>query len=421
MPETNDKPQARILTIEDNPEVRALIRRVLETKGFVVSEASDGIAGLDLALAHPPDLILCDIRLPGIDGYETATRMRSHHALDAVPIVMLTSGGDRSLSLSVGADGYIEKPFEPDKLAHQIRAYLEGKREKVKAGTERKALREYSQSLTERLEQTVRDVSNANAQLRTAMRTKQEFMQNLSHELATPLTPVMGYLKMLRTGKLGPLTEQQGKALESMGASVERLSRAIDNLVDFATLEGGEGSLVRAEFDAAPVARTVLEEAKAKAKLKRSKLDLQLGEDTHLVADERKIKQALANLVDNGLKFGPVGGEILLRIAREGTRMLFEVYDQGTGLLPEESDKVFTPFFHADRGDDKAPGAGLGLPVTKQIVEAHGGEIRVESPPKTQPEGPHHYSGAKVWFWLPVEAPVTSPVPPLAVARAGKA
>src|SRR5262245_26318932 len=158
-------PTPRILYIEDNPESRALVRSVLEPRGFDVLEASDGIAGIDLAIAAHPDLILCDIQLPGIDGYETATRLRSYKGLDGCPIVVLTSHGDRGLSLSIGCDGYIEKPIDVDKFPGQLREFLKGKREKVKTTDERRYLREYSQSLVERLEATVRELTAANSRL----------------------------------------------------------------------------------------------------------------------------------------------------------------------------------------------------------------------------------------------------------------
>src|ERR1700687_2683071 len=141
----------RILYIEDNPESRALVRNVLEARGFDVLEASDGIAGIDRAIFAHPDLILCDIEMPGIDGYETATRLRSYRGLDGCPIVVLTSHGDRGLSLSIGCDGYIEKPIDVEKFPGQLREFLKGKREKVRGPEERRYLREYSQSLVERL------------------------------------------------------------------------------------------------------------------------------------------------------------------------------------------------------------------------------------------------------------------------------
>jgi signal transduction histidine kinase len=396
----------RILYIEDNPESRALVRSVLEPRGFDVLEASDGMAGIDLAITSHPDLILCDIQLPGMDGYETATRLRSYKGLDGCPIVVLTSHGDRGLSLSVGADGFIEKPIDVDKFPQQLREFLKGKREKLRGTEQSKYLREYSQSLVERLEGTVRELSAANVRLRAAARSKNEFMQNLSHELATPLTPILGYLKILRSGKMGSLSDPQQKIVESIQVAAERLSRTIDNLVDFATLEARGQAIHREQFTAADLVRPLVDEERSKARARRIHLEVQIEARDAASGDLRKLRQAVSNLVDNAIKFSPHGSEVLVRVTSDGARLLFEVYDQGEGFLPDEADKVFEPFFHADRvGDERAPGAGLGLPVAKQITEAHGGRIWLESPPKTQPEGSHHYTGAKVAFWIPLEAP----------------
>ncbi len=402
MPDPTPQPAPRVLYIEDDPESRALVRSVLEPRGFDVLEASDGMAGIDLAIASHPDLILCDIRLPGLDGYETATRLRSYKGLDQCPIVVLTSHGDRGLSLSIGCDGYIEKPIDVEKFPGQLRAFLKGKREKVKGQDERRYLREYSKSLVERLEATVRELTGANRRLRAAARSKTEFMQNLSHELATPLTPITGYLKILQSGKMGTLSEEQKRIHESMGLATDRLSRTIDNLVNFATFEGGGHAVHREPFDLQALLKAVLKEERLKAKSRRIHLDLKVETLEQGFGDDRKLRQALSKLIDNSIKFGPHGSEILVRVSGDPTHLLFEVYDQGEGLLPGEGEKVFDPFFHADRvGDERAPGAGLGLPVAKQIVEAHGGHIWVESPPKNQPEGAHHFSGAKVAFWIP--------------------
>lgn len=405
MAEQVPSPQPRILYIEDNPESRALVRNVLEARGFDVLEASDGIAGIDLAISAHPDLILCDIEMPGIDGYETATRLRSYRGLDQCPIVVLTSHGDRGLSLSIGCDGYIEKPIDVEKFPGQLRAFLKGKREKVRGPEERRYLREYSQSLVERLEATVRELTAANSRLRAGARSKTEFMQNLSHELATPLTPITGYLKILRSGKTGALSEAQQKILESMTTASDRLSRTIDNLVDFATLESGGYAIHRDLFDPAAAVRAVVEEEKPKARARRIALEVSLDPVGQGLGDERKLKQAIGNLLDNAVKFSPHGSAVLLRLTGDAERISFEVYDQGEGLLADEAERVFDPFFHADRvGDERAPGAGLGLPVAKQIVEAHGGRIWAESPPKNQPDSRHHFSGAKVAFWIPTPA-----------------
>src|SRR5258708_28621831 len=193
MSEQATSPQPRMLYIEDSPESRALVRNVLEPRGFEVLEASDGIAGIDLAISSHPDLILCDIEMPGIDGYETATRLRSYRGLDGCPIVVLTSHGDRGLSLSIGCDGYIEKPIDVEKFPGQLREFLKGKREKVRGPEERCYFREYSQSLVERLRAAVRELTAANSRLRAGARSKTEVMHDRSHRLATPPPPLHGY------------------------------------------------------------------------------------------------------------------------------------------------------------------------------------------------------------------------------------
>jgi signal transduction histidine kinase len=188
-----------------------------------------------------------------------------------------------------------------------------------------------------------------------------------------------------------------------MQTASERLSRTIDNLVDFATLESGGYAIHRHPFEPGAAVKALLEEEKPKAKARRITLELVAGTLPQGWGDERKLRQALGNVIDNAIKFSPHGSDVLVRVAVDGERLSFEVYDQGEGMLADEAEKVFDPFFHADRvGDERAPGAGLGLPVAKQIVEAHGGRISAESPPKTQPDSRHHFSGTRVAFWIPL-------------------
>lgn len=394
--------QPRILYIEEDPARRAQVRQILEGHGFQVAEAPDARAGLDLAMRAPPDLILVDIDLPGLDGYEAATKLRAHHELDRVPIVVLSARGDRNLSLSVGCDGYIQTPIDAQRFPEQLSEFLHGKRERLLGAEERRYLREYSQALVDRLEATVRELTAANALLVAADRARSDFLRNLSHELATPLTPLAGYLKILRSGKLGALSEQQIKVVDAMMQSSERLARTIDNLVDFASLVTGAYQVRLAPFDPAAMAQSALLELRPKARGKRVHAELvEEGPARPLVGDERKLKQALSNLVDNAIKFSPHGGEVLLELDRRGPSTVFAIYDQGEGMGEEDQRRAFEPFVHAEGGEDRAPGAGLGLPVAKRIVEAHQGQIWLESPPKTQVRSPHHFAGTKAAFEVP--------------------
>jgi signal transduction histidine kinase len=125
-----------------------------------------------------------------------------------------------------------------------------------------------------------------------------------------------------------------------------------------------------------------------------------------VVADPRKLRQAVANLVSNAVKFSPHGGEVLVEVAREPGKLRYAVYDQGPGIRSGELERIFEPLYHAAaRGGEEArqPGSGLGLPVARRIAEAHGGRVWVESPPRTQPAGQsRHYSGSKFALEIPV-------------------
>lgn len=162
---------AKVLYIEDNPENRLLIRRVLEAEGYEVIVAGDGSAGIRAATSERPDLILMDIMMPGLDGREATTRLRGIPGLEKVPIVALTASvmkGDRERAVAAGCDGYLQKPIDVDRLPDQIFAFLHGKRETLIPEEELHYLREHNKRLAERLDQKVerlKDISEANRRL----------------------------------------------------------------------------------------------------------------------------------------------------------------------------------------------------------------------------------------------------------------
>ncbi|MBI3596073.1 MAG: diguanylate cyclase [Nitrospirae bacterium] len=161
----------KILYIEDNAENRLLVRRVLETEGYLVLEAEDGISGIRKAKSEQPDLILIDIMMPGLDGREVTTRLRSIPHLEKTPIIALTASvmkGDKERAVTAGCDSYLQKPIDVDRLPDQIEQFLLGKRETLSPEEEVHYLREHNKRLAERLEQKVErlsDISEANKRL----------------------------------------------------------------------------------------------------------------------------------------------------------------------------------------------------------------------------------------------------------------
>jgi len=392
-----------VLCADGSGDRRALCRNLLESSGFEVLEAADGVEAIRRATEERPDLVLLEAKLPELDGYEVAARLRGMREFDQVPIVA-HGNGDRSLALSVGCDGFLDEPIDPPTVPDRLREFLAGKRERLGLVTEKRKLREYSQALVERLEHSIEELKEANVRLRAQAAARDEFMQNLSHELATPLTPLIGYLKLMRSGRLGAFTEQQQHVLESMSKAAERLGRNIDNLVDFAAMESGQYRVARTSFDASAMVAGCLDELYPKARGKRVRLDARRPEHLPMMADERKLRQALANVVDNAVHCSPHGGRVLVVVDGDDKLATFGVYDQGPGMPQEAMRSVLSPMPPLV-SDERIPGSGLGLPVVRQIVEAHGGSLVIESPPRDQPEPGELFTGARVAFTVPGPAP----------------
>jgi signal transduction histidine kinase len=254
----------------------------------------------------------------------------------------------------------------------------------------------------EKLESKVRELTATNERMRRVDELKTEFMRSISHELSTPLTPLLGYLKIFHGEKLGPLNERQTKVVESMIQSTERLSRTVDNLSDFAVLETGNYRVRAEPVDLVALAIRLIEQTQVTlGKPKRVHISLEApGRNVILMADPARLTQAVGNLIENAVKLSPHGGEVLVEISDSDDRARISVYDQGTGVLTEDQDKVFEPYYRSRDARHMAT-AGLGLPVARKIAEAHGGRLIVESPPKLQPESERHFSGSKFILELP--------------------
>jgi signal transduction histidine kinase len=394
----------RVLCIEADPSSRERLRELLSREGFTVDLAGSGLEGIARALTAPPDLVLADVQEPDLEGAELAARLKREPLTAAVPFVALGDSPDeREFALAAGADGFVDRGHEAE-VAAEVRAVLEGKREKLDADGERTRLRALSGSMAARLESAVAGARDATLRVEELARLRKAFIHNLSHELSTPLTPLAGYLRILSSGKLGPLSPQQRRIVDAMMQSVARLSRVVDNLSDFASLEGGQVPLREDGVEPDQLVDDVVAELSGPIREARLHLTVLHGGGGPIAADPRKLRQAVANLVGNAVKFSPHGGEVLVEVGREGDRLRFTVYDQGPGVGPEESDRIFEPLYHAAARGEAArlPGSGLGLPVARRVAEAHGGRVWVESPPRTQPAAiPSHFGGAKFTLEIP--------------------
>jgi signal transduction histidine kinase len=374
----------RILHIEDDPANRLLVRKLLAPAGFEVVDAADGLEGIRRAQAEQFDLVLIDIAIPGLDGYEVTLRLRSDDRLRHVPIVAITAEGSRDTSLAVGCDGFLQKPIDARSFARTIEHYLKGHRDSAPPEATGQHLRLQSQRIVAHLEEKIAELSTANSQLRELDQARKEFYRNVSHELATPMTPIVGYVKLLADGELGPLATPQLKALKAMDDCVQRLRRIIDNLLDVTGMETGRLRFAYRQYDLVDVARRSIARQSYLFDQAHVHLVTDLPKAGSLVGlgDPERLGRALDHLLDNAAKFTPANGSVGVR-ARPLASGHFEVCvaDTGPGVPLGTLDRLFDPFYQVDGSPTRSHGgAGVGLAIVRGVAYGHAGDARVASP-----------------------------------------
>ncbi|HEV2008278.1 MAG TPA: GAF domain-containing protein, partial [Burkholderiales bacterium] len=227
------------------------------------------------------------------------------------------------------------------------------------------------------------EIQEKSAQLEVFNRHKSEFLANMSHELRTPLNAVIGFSEVLGERLFGELTEKQDEYVKDIHASGKHLLSLINDILDLSKIEAGRMELELADFALRPALENAITLLKERAHQHGIKLELEIDPALGLVhADERKFKQVILNLLSNAVKFTPDGGSVSVCAKANGTMMEVAVSDTGPGIAPEDQAAVFEEFKQVGPASaGKAAGTGLGLPLTKKIIELHGGEIRLESAP----------------------------------------
>ncbi|MDX1376724.1 MAG: ATP-binding protein, partial [Burkholderiales bacterium] len=225
------------------------------------------------------------------------------------------------------------------------------------------------------------ELRQKSAELEVASRHKSEFLANMSHELRTPLNAIIGFSEVLRERMFGELTEKQDDYVADILSSGRHLLALINDILDLSKIEAGRMELELSDFPLESAIEGALSLVKERAQRHGVALDCEIGAGIDQIrADERKFKQVLLNLLSNAVKFTPEGGSVKVRATRNGEWLEVAVRDTGAGIAPEDQSAVFEEFKQV--GNDharRAEGTGLGLPLTKRIVELHGGQMRLES------------------------------------------
>ncbi len=359
---------SRIMIVDDTPQNLELLEAMLSEQGYKVFALPDGEMALQAALREQPHLILLDILMPGLDGYEVCTRLKADPQLQEIPVIFLSALNeplDKVRAFRAGGVDYIPKPFQLEEVAARVRNHVELSRQR-------------------------RELQASYERLREAEHLRDGLVHMLVHDLRSPLTGIRMVLESA-PHLLPPGHAELAELLGIMQTSADAMSEMITQLLDISRLEAGQMPLRRTSGDLVALARSVQDSLSAQAETRR--LRVTAAEAIVADYDEALLRRVLGNLLGNALKFTQFDGEVSLDIRREAGQVRVTVADNGPGILPEFHQKIFTKFGQVE-SRKSGLGTGLGLAFCKLAVEAHGGTIGVESVPG---------QGSRFWFTLPAE------------------
>jgi signal transduction histidine kinase len=392
-----------ILVVDDRDENLLALEAVLSDPGYRIVRARSGREALREVLEQDFALILLDVQMPGVDGYETAVLIRERQRSRQTPIIFLTANDFGSQHVfrgyTVGAVDYLVKPVAPDVLRSKVAVFVE-------LFNKQEALRQAQEELESRVAERTRELASANIALsaeieervrieqdrvkllareqaarleaEAANRLKDEFLATLSHELRTPLNAIMGWAHVLGQSTGDRPTVQRAADVIRQNAAAQ--AQLIEDILDVSRIVGG-----RLVLDTRPVQlHSVIEDAidslAPASAAKAIQVDRLLAEGVTVHGDRDRLQQVVWNLVSNALKFTPKGGRVEVELVEEDGEAAIRVTDTGIGIPGDFLPFVFDRFRQADSSMSRRhSGLGLGMAIVRHLVELHGGTVSAES------------------------------------------
>ena len=421
-----------ILIVEDSPTQAERLRRLIQSTGYRVRVASNGQRALNLIRERKPQLIVSDIIMPEMNGYELCHALKADPALREIPVILVTALNDSKdiiRGIECGADNFIRKPYSEEYLLNRISQVLLNQRLRQDAGAEAgigvylgeqkhiiNASRQqmldllistYEQAVqvnselqarerqvielnvklshhAAELEEHNREIALKNLELAEASRMKSAFIANMSHELRTPLNAILGFTGTLLMKLPGPLTHDQEKQLVTIRSSGRHLLSLINDILDMAKIEAGKATMTLAPVQCQSLLGETVESLRTLAAQKGLALTVALPPAPIVImSDQRALTQIVINLVNNAIKFTEHGTvHVALAQRVDGDEVLTEisVTDSGAGIRPEDQPKLFQAFSQLDSTSTRhAEGAGLGLYLCQSLAGLLGGSLQFAS------------------------------------------
>lgn len=375
------KPDPVILIVDDNPQNLQVLAKLLQENKYEIEFATNGAAALDWLIARQFDLILLDINMPGMTGFEVCSKIRSNPVMNNVPVIFISADTDRESLLKgfeLGAQDYITKPFDSRELLVRVRTHLSLKESLENLATINELLEEKVTERTQQLKDANVKLEALNLQLTDLDKAKAEFLHLISHEIRTPLNGIMGPMELLKSHtNAGEISE----LVEILDMSVKRLERFSLNALLITRLKTKQIEIKKNKIHLSKLISEVLDEEKDK--IQSGKINVIFKDETArgvIGGESELIKKSISNILDNAILFSPENSMIEINTYSEKQTIICEIKDQGKGFETAVLENAFSLFSTCGEYHDN--NTGIGLCIAKMIMEAHGGSITIGNNPE---------------------------------------
>jgi signal transduction histidine kinase len=414
-------PLADILIVDDVPDNLRVLSQVLLEQGYRVRKATNGQFALNSAHLIPPDLILLDVMMPDLDGYQACGCLKADERTRDIPIIFITARDDiqsKLMAFEVGGLDYITKPFDVQEVVVRVATQLKISRlqkelqlqksqleeknqqlqqeigERITAQTELQIL---NQDLESKVEQRTQELKQRNQELihlqkqleqslkkeQSLSEMKSRLITTISHEFRTPLTVIMTSNELIRYKLEKQKTENLERHFDQVNESVKRIEQILNSAIVLAQAESNLIHFEPQSLNLDQFIKNLFEDWQKPLEDQFYQIELlvQGNHPEEFNADPNFLKQIFINLLTNAIRYSPNGGTIHLNVNYQPTQVIFQIQDHGIGIPEAEVDQVFDAFYRGSNADSilGTPGVGLGLTVVKRLVEFHQGTITLES------------------------------------------